>query len=81
MTKIIIAIALIASITSCKVQSKVVTETKTYEVSKDSESKILKGYINRSIIETDTSFKWFNENMKYGTADATAVQCTSKKWK
>jgi thiol-disulfide isomerase/thioredoxin len=51
-----------------------VTETRTFEVTHDAESKILKGYINRSAVESDTSFKWFKENMKYGTADAAAVQ-------
>jgi thiol-disulfide isomerase/thioredoxin len=44
-----------------------------YQVISDSETKVLKGYINRSILESDTSFKWFAENMKYGTADAAAV--------
>src|SRR5919107_460287 len=79
MKKIMFAIAtLILIASSCKVQNKITTETRTYEVSKDDESKILKGYINRSLIESDTSFKWFKENMKYGTADAAAVQSLQK---
>ena len=53
-------------------------QTKTFEESKDSESKILKGYINRSVIEGDTSFGWFRENMRYGSADAAAVQALQK---
>ena len=60
--------------TSCSVAQKMVTETKTYETTNDSKSKILKGYISRSTIENDSSFKWFKENMKWGTADAAAVQ-------
>ena len=79
MKKIIFALSAVAFFTtSCKVQNKVTTETRTYEVSKDTESKILKGYINRSLVESDPSFKWFKENMKYGTADAAAVQSFQK---
>lgn len=40
-----------------------------YEVSRDSESKILKGSLTRSLIENDTSFAWFQQNMQYGTVD------------
>jgi thiol-disulfide isomerase/thioredoxin len=63
-------------LTSCSVAQKTlkVTETRTYEVTHDASSKILKGYVDRATIESDTSFKWFKENMKYGTADAAAVQ-------
>ena len=62
-------------LTSCIAQKTLtVTETRTYEVSRDAESKILKGYIDRATIENDTSFKWFKENMKWGNADAAAVQ-------
>jgi thiol-disulfide isomerase/thioredoxin len=78
MKKIMFAIAIVAIATSCKVQSKITTQTRTYEVSRDAESKILKGNIDRALIETDTSFKWFQENMKYGSADAAAVQALQK---
>jgi thiol-disulfide isomerase/thioredoxin len=63
-------------LTSCGVAQRTlkVTETRTYEVTHDAESKILKGYIDRTAIESDTSFKWFKENMKWGNADAAAVQ-------
>src|SRR4051794_11389840 len=40
----------------------------------DTETLVLKGYINRSILEGDTAFKWFGENMKYGSADDSAVK-------
>jgi thiol-disulfide isomerase/thioredoxin len=61
---------------SCSVAQNTlkVTETRTYEVTNDASSKILKGYIDRATIESDTSFKWFKENMRYGNADASAVQ-------
>jgi thiol-disulfide isomerase/thioredoxin len=80
MKKLVACLPVLAFI-SCSVQNKVATpsaEIRTYEVSQDSESKILKGYINRALIENDTSFKWFQQNMKYGTADANAVQTLQK---
>jgi len=64
--------------TSCTVAQNVVSETKTYETTSDGSNKILKGYIDRSTIESDTSFKWFKDNMKYGNADAAAVQSFQK---
>src|SRR4051794_5596096 len=45
-----------------------------YTVVADTETKVLKGYIDRSILENDTTFKWFAENMKYGSADPAAVE-------
>jgi hypothetical protein len=45
-----------------------------YEIIPDNNSKILKGTISRSIIQNDTAFKWFNENMRYGNADPSAVE-------
>jgi thiol-disulfide isomerase/thioredoxin len=46
----------------------------TFTTVADSADKVLKGYISRSVLESDTAFKWFAENMKYGTADANAVE-------
>lgn len=46
----------------------------TYEVIADTQTKVLKGYLNRSVLENDTAFKWFAENIKYGTADTAAVR-------
>jgi thiol-disulfide isomerase/thioredoxin len=34
--------------------------------------------LHRSDIERDTSFKWFTQNMKFGTADAAAVSAFQK---
>ena len=45
-----------------------------YEVIPDSETKILKGALNRSIVENDTAFGWFRQNMQYGTVDAYAAE-------
>ncbi|HEX3024928.1 MAG TPA: thioredoxin family protein [Chitinophagaceae bacterium] len=44
-----------------------------YSIVPDDRAKILKGIINRSIIENDTSFAWFKENMKWGQVDEAAV--------
>lgn len=49
-----------------------------YTIVPDSADKILKGYISRSTIESDTAFKWFAENMKYGIANAKAVESFKK---
>ena len=54
------------------------TNKSNYEVYSDSETKILKGIINRAILEKDTAFKWFTENMKWGQANANAVAAFSK---
>jgi hypothetical protein len=46
-----------------------------YETSidKKTDSKVLKGLLTRADIESDTSFKWFKENMKLGQADMAAL--------
>jgi thiol-disulfide isomerase/thioredoxin len=49
-----------------------------YIIVPDTKTKVLKGYINRSIIENDTAFAWFKENMKWGQADAAAIESFSK---
>jgi thiol-disulfide isomerase/thioredoxin len=51
-----------------------------YEISTDTESgsKVLKGLLQRADIESDTSFKWFQTNMKFGSADANAVAAFKK---
>jgi thiol-disulfide isomerase/thioredoxin len=52
----------------------------SYEISTDPEnnSKVLKGLLLRSDIQNDTSFKWFNDNMKFGQANAAAVDAFKK---
>jgi thiol-disulfide isomerase/thioredoxin len=82
MKNILSAIVLSLIFSSCSVAQKVATETKTetrtYETTNDGNTKILKGYIDRATIETDSSFKWFKDNMKYGNADAAAVEAFQK---
>jgi len=36
--------------------------------------KTLQGIINRNIIETDTTFKWFGANFKFAQPDAAAIE-------
>ncbi len=50
----------------------------TYEIIKDSETKVLRGIIHRSDLENDTAFTWFKRNMQYGTADAAAIEALQK---
>ncbi len=45
----------------------------------DDRAKIFKGIINRSLIENDTSFAWFKENMKWGQVDEAAVAAFKQK--
>jgi hypothetical protein len=51
-----------------------------YETSIDTKtgSKVLKGLLTRTDIESDTSFKWFKENMTLGQADMAAVSAFEK---
>lgn len=44
-----------------------------YTIVPDTKTKVLKGIINRQILESDTTFKWFKENMKWGFADSGAI--------
>ena len=45
----------------------------------DTETKVLKGKINRAILEKDTAFAWFTGNMKYGVADPYALDMFKQK--
>lgn len=67
---------------SCKTPQPVVTVQtqkvyESYECSYD-RGKVLRGIISRADIESDTSFKWFDENMKLGKANAAAVDAFQK---
>jgi thiol-disulfide isomerase/thioredoxin len=59
---------------SCSASKQNGVSKANFRVIADTETKVLKGYINRSILESDTAFKWFAENMKYGAADTSAVE-------
>jgi len=66
---------------SCSVKKAAVAgapvPVKAYEVSYDN-AKVLKGLLHRADIEADTSFKWFKQNMQYGTADMAAIDAFKK---
>lgn len=62
---------------SCAVKNAQNTKAR-YEVSNDQGVKILKGVINRRLIENDTSFRWFSENMRYGQTDPAAIESFRK---
>lgn len=57
------------------VSTLVNAQIRSYEISTDPQNgeKVLKGLLSRSDIENDTAFKWFKDNMKFGSADAAAV--------
>jgi thiol-disulfide isomerase/thioredoxin len=73
MKKILIVITSAVLCTACSSSHKATTHQAKYTVVKDASEKVLKGYINRSILESDTAFKWFGENLKYGQANTAAV--------
>lgn len=74
MKNLLIIIICVNAIVACSPVNKLTPVKPPYEVVKDDETKVLKGTIDCAIIANDTAFKWFAENMKYGQADATAVQ-------
>lgn len=60
---------------SCKTRhQQLPIPSQEYESFMEDDIKILKGVINRSLIENDTAFAWFKNNMKYGQTDAKAVE-------
>jgi thiol-disulfide isomerase/thioredoxin len=67
--------AIVAVFASCT--PKVQVQQPNYTVTEKNGEKILNGYINRSIVENDTAFKWFKDNMKWGQADANAITAFS----
>ena len=66
----IIVICIIAFCTACSVTKNQKTN---YDVLDYQGKKMLKGIINRSLLETDTAFAWFKEGMQYGKPDEAAV--------
>ena len=51
----------------------------SYSIYFENNEKQLKGIINRSVLENDTTFAWFKENMNWGQANEEAVKILSKK--
>lgn len=68
--EIIIGSALILLLSACGSTKRATN----YQTVPDNETKVLKGFINRSVLEKDTAFKWFGSNLNYGKADASAVE-------
>jgi thiol-disulfide isomerase/thioredoxin len=66
---ILLAVILFAG---CHTHQK--TNSTNYRTVQNGNEKILIGYLNRSVIENDTAFKWFKQNMQYGTAYAPAIE-------
>lgn len=62
---------------SCGGTRQAKVQQPNYTVTQEGDTKILNGYINRSIVEKDTAFRWFKDNMKWGQADAAAIQAFS----
>jgi len=74
MRKVVVPVLALAFIIACTPTRKTGAIKTRYKVIADTETKVLQGYIDRSVLEHDTAFKWFAENLKYGTADPAAVQ-------
>jgi thiol-disulfide isomerase/thioredoxin len=55
-----------------------VNYTESRDEGHEGNSKIIKGVFNRQILESDTAFKWFADNYKYGQADANAIEAFKK---
>jgi thiol-disulfide isomerase/thioredoxin len=68
---------ILAALVSCGGSKQATVKQPNYTVVPDDRTKVLRGYINRSIIENDTTFHWFKDNMKWGQADASAIQSFS----
>lgn len=77
---LLLAVVVLYSCTPSSVAKQFATEK--FTVSRDEghegNAKILRGIINRSLLEKDTAFKWFADNYKYGTPDAAAVEAFAK---
>jgi thiol-disulfide isomerase/thioredoxin len=75
MKQIIFGLAILFLLSACSSSKK----TTNYKTLPDDETKVLQGYINRSVLENDTAFTWFASNVSYGKADASAVEAFKQK--
>ena len=64
---------------ACFAQQKMGDSVQPYTVTITPKEKVLKGLLNRTVIENDTSFKWFKDNYKLGRVDAAAVDAFKSK--
>jgi thiol-disulfide isomerase/thioredoxin len=76
MRVLIIVFITFTLITSCA--SSKLSAGKDYITVPDDRAKILSGKINRTILESDTAFAWFKDNMQWGEADASAISAIQK---
>ncbi len=58
---------------ACFAQQKTSDSVQPYSITITPKEKVLKGLLSRSVIESDTTFKWFKDNYKLGRVDAAAV--------
>ncbi len=77
--KIFSTITIVALILSACSLTKNSTGKVQYETIQDTESKVLKGIVNRSVLENDTAFAWFTNNMQYGSVDEYALSAFQQK--
>ncbi len=75
--RIIIVIIMLFS-TACFAQKNATDSVQSYTITQNAKEKILKGLLNRSVIENDTTFHWFKDNFKLGRVDASAVEAFKK---
>jgi thiol-disulfide isomerase/thioredoxin len=71
MKKAVYLLLVIATLSACNAAKKTTSTAGNYTVLNEG-GKVLKGYINRSLIENDPEFSWFKQNIQ-GQADALAV--------
>lgn len=63
-------------ITACTATKKA---TDNYTVEPDAETKIINGVFSSTLLETDSSFKWFKTNMQWARPDAATVKLFQEK--
>lgn len=81
---IVYIVVCMLALAACNTQKQALTAIATtpkfepYETLMDGGAKVLKGLLNRQIIEGDTTYKWFKQNYALGAADASAVDAFTK---
>ena len=78
MKNLMLVITFLLSSTLCFAQLKTNATVQPYTITVNEKEKILKGLLNRSVIESDTTFKWFKNNYNLGRVDAAAVDAFKK---
>ena len=71
--KILLTALLIILLVACTSSKHLHSAKANFKIIPDSAETVLKGYINRRVLENEKGMSWFNKNMKYGTPDPTAV--------